>query len=596
MRPDLSAILLLTSIVVLQTTGTPVDIQVGIHPERPVALYEGPPTFRRDSRGRPFKSIIVTSKPFGIGNSGSNVVRDSSTTSSSPSTTTTAKPSISSRPLRPFIITSKPFGFVNPASNFVRDSSSTTTTTTTTPQPPIAKGTPTIPFFSISCTVGSSCSQIISARQTPTAKPTFKPYTKEEISKYKGTLSSRFPPKVDQANVDSSQSSSSTSATTTEKPATANKHLWRIRTTLSPSSTTSATTTTVTTTTTRRPSPAKNKPSSIWNGKWKWPTHIDSAAAAASEDGERVKTDSGNQRIETVTPDTVPIMVSSSMSVQREPSSASNTKPYQAVNNKQDSRVTFATSKPSTGTHNGGWFSMLAASLNVLQSHQSILQRHQPQQQQQTKATSSTPFPVRIVSRPTKPRTHPTTIAPANQDRWNSPTLTEEANSLVWKPDEGDSDQQPISPPRDIQNYHHHEVISNKGNKISLITGASTRNKQANKPQSSPTPPPEVSVSSHVIGLRVKPKSLGLPTHIEHIQGVAIETDGESTNLSDLIMKQALPPSRPSRYLQHPQRSSSLTVRNDRWNRPAQQRNVDHYPIHSFETNSGWRPLRFPTP
>jgi hypothetical protein len=43
-----------------------------------------------------------------------------------------------------------------------------------------------------------------------------------------------------------------------------------------------------------------------------------------------------------------------------------------------------------------------------------------------------------------------------------------------------------------------------------------------------------------VIGLRVKPKSLGGATFIERVQGATIETDGENVNLSDLIMKHDL--------------------------------------------------------
>jgi len=61
--------------------------------------------------------------------------------------------------------------------------------------------------------------------------------------------------------------------------------------------------------------------------------------------------------------------------------------------------------------------------------------------------------------------------------------------------------------------------------------------------------PPEVSVSSHAIGVRVKLKSLFAP-FLETIQGVSVETDGENVNLSKLIMRDhPKDMSRPSRYL-----------------------------------------------
>ncbi len=103
--------------------------------------------------------------------------------------------------LKPLVVTSRPFGFGSDYWNEIRKqrptSTTTTTTTTTTVAPPTTSteapfhegsAPVTIPFFSISCTVGSSCSQIIAARQIKTPKPTFKPYTREEINKFKGYL------------------------------------------------------------------------------------------------------------------------------------------------------------------------------------------------------------------------------------------------------------------------------------------------------------------------------------------------------------------------------------------------------------------------
>ena len=65
-----------------------VPITISVDSSRPLALYEAPATYRRDSRGRPFKSIIVTSRPFGF-DVASNDIRQKKT----PLTTTTARPS-----------------------------------------------------------------------------------------------------------------------------------------------------------------------------------------------------------------------------------------------------------------------------------------------------------------------------------------------------------------------------------------------------------------------------------------------------------------------------------------------------------------------
>ena len=629
MRRDFAALLLFSigaSLVVLTAAG-PVEIQVSVDPNRPLALYEGPQSHRRDSRGRPFKSIIVTSKPFGIGNPDSNSVQDSPSSS-----TTTPRPLNVRSTFKPFIITSKPFGFANSATNQVKDTSttSTTTSTTTTTTPsPIVKGTPTIPFFSISCTFGSSCSQIISARQTLTVKPTFKPYTKEEINKFKGTLSSRFPSKVGGAPAINLASSTTTPATAMKKTSSGTNHLWRIRTTSpAPSSTSLSTTTAAPSTTATRPNPSRSKPSNNWNNggsRWKWPTHIGSAAF---EDRERDEVDSSstNQRIETVTSVAVkstPLSAGYQQTTKKPATnfSAFNGKPYPVKpENYYENKDTFlptTTSRPNgekskvplTAANNnngGGWFSMLAASLSTLQNHQTLPQRTQQPQHQKSKTTLSTPFPVKIISRPAKlrpnyQRTTTTTAVPTlqQQDGWNPTGWTghQDANYLEWKPEKTAEPILSITL-ADNQNYHHHEVVSSKGNKISLITGA--RNKLAKQPivqqedSAAATVPPEVSVSSHVIGLKVKPKSLEGATFIEHVQGVAIETDGENVNLSDLIMKQELP-RRPARYLPHTQRNSaSSSRRDDEWGRAINRQHGSYHPNPSFGAMDGWRPVRFP--
>ena len=117
-----------------------VNLSVGLDPNRPVGLYEGPATYRRDSRGRPFKSIIIRANPF-HNNADSNLIPDrlinttSDITNQQPreeaATATTASPlpnAAPNRPFKSFLITSKPFGLGNADSNSVRDRSTSTTT------------------------------------------------------------------------------------------------------------------------------------------------------------------------------------------------------------------------------------------------------------------------------------------------------------------------------------------------------------------------------------------------------------------------------------------------------------------------------------
>ncbi|XP_057371647.1 uncharacterized protein LOC130692532 [Daphnia carinata] len=569
-------------------TAHPLDIQVGIDPNRPLALYEGPQTYRRDARGRPFKSIILTSsKLFGIG---SNLLRDSSTSSSTTATTTTTTTTPPPPPrsplnvgqrLKPFVVTSKPFGFANPASNLLRES---TTTSTTTPSPFADKATPTIPFFSISCTVGSSCSQIISARQTQTAKPTFKPYTKEEIDKFKGGLGSRFPPKIGSSSVNIQ----SPNVSTTEKPSTEKLNsLWRIRTTLPPVPTITSSTTTI------RPNPVKSKPADNWSSGWKWPAHIESAA---SENHKQDEIESSNQRVESGTSEWAAVKPSSQgqtgFSVHPVRTNIFSAKPYSAKEKHDYVKGSSILHRPegnmkipaTAGSNHASWLSLLAASLSVLHNQNHSQRPHSHLQETRTPPPPlplSEPFPMKTTSRPFKLRPD-SSVAPVEQDRWHSLALTnkEEENSLIEPKKPSGVVGYSISLPEKEEDYRHHEVISSKGNKISLITGALNRNKQTQNPvkavqnnqhkANSANLPPEVSVSSHVIGLRIKPKSLGGTAFIEHVQGTALETDGENVNLSDLIMKHDLP-QRPARFLPHRQRS-----------------------FVTFDEKSGWRPVRFP--
>lgn len=586
----LFAVFLLYAIFIVPTlTAHQLDIQVGIDPNRPLALHEGPKTYRRDARGRPFKSIILTSsKLFGIG---SNLLRDSSTSSSTTSTTTTIPPLPPRSPLnvdqrlKPFIVTSRPFGFANPAGNLLRES---TTTSTTTPSPLVDKATPTIPFFSISCTVGSSCSQIISARQTQTAKPTFKPYTKEEIDKFRGGLGSRFPPKLGSSSVNFQRPNVST----TEKPSTEKLNsLWRIRTTLPPIPTTTSSTTTT------RPNPVKSKPVDNWSSGWKWPTQIESAA---SEGHKQDEIESSNQRVESGTSKWA-VVKPSPQGFQKNQTVFSghpvrtnifSANPYSAKEKHDNVKGSSVIHRPegnvkipdTAGSNHASWLSLLAASLSVLHNQNHSKRPNSHLQETRTPPPPlphSAPFPMKTTSRPFKLRPG-SSVAPVEQDRWHSLALTnkEEENSLIESKKPSAVVGYSISLPENEENYRHHEVISSKGNKISLITGALNRNKQTQNSVkavqsnqhkvNSANLPPEVSVSSHVIGLRIKPKSLGGNTFIEHVQGTALETDGENVNLSDLIMKHDLP-QRPARFLPHRQRS-----------------------FVTFDEKSGWRPVRFP--
>lgn len=567
---------LLLIVIIFPGISSQVNMQIKLDPNRPTSLYEGPPTNRRDERGRPFKSIIVTSKPFGFA-TGTTFDRNPLSDSSSSSTTTTTERNVRSqplnngRPLKTFVVTSRPFGIADSESNSIGDA----TTTTTTQNPLLVKVLPTIPFFSISCTVGSSCSQIISARQQMTAKPTFKPYTKEEMEKFKGTLNSKLA-----SNVYANLFKSNSSTTTTEKPSTS-LHLWRIRTT--PSTTTHSSPSTTTTTTTAQPT-RNNKPSSNWSSIWKWPGQ---ATPTNKEEVKDVVIQANNQRVESVTSGSIK---TPSFGFQRNPLPTLRTKfnPFKASTPRPEEKIN------ALSANGGNWLSLLTASLSALQNHQGNSQKHALSHQPQTKATVSTPKPPLFISRPTKSRPLPTsaTTPVSHQQNWDSPTWSNEANVLNWGPEENMGKNQP----ENIQNYFQHEVISSKGNKISLITGSGNRHKTVNKPVQ-PTRynnvvlPPEVSVSSHVIGLSVKPKSLESgPAFIENVQGVAIETDGENLNLSDLIMKEDLP-RRPARYLPLTQRYPS--TRGDQPIRNPRQFYV-YRPGPSFIPASDRRLVRFP--
>ena len=397
------------------------------------------------------------------------------------------------------------------------------------------KAQPTIPFFSISCTVGSSCSQIISARQTHT-KPTFKPYTQDEISKFKGTLGSSFPSSVLTVNLGLQQTAKQTGSvqTTTVKPIS-----WRIKTTTT----------------------APSSSAVEHETKWKWPTdkEIDRNAENWNHNREKVDT-----QPTTLLPPKLSTWTPQLSADAADDSKLSDQKTSFRIKPNPVSEYQFPSTTTTHRPPTSGWISLLAATLkNGLQQQHN---KHSPESFKQPNA-----------HKPTSPPISPWIPS----DEISNSVARDPASSMGWTAE------------------NHREVVSMKGNKISLITGPSNRQKINNKPpqSSSITLPPEVSVSSHLIGLRVKPKSLNHRGNFENIQGVAVETDGENVNLSDLIMRQPLPP-RPARYLTWTQdRQRQLSARNlpqfDSTRRYYQQQDDPRH-HHFSSADSEWRPIYFP--
>ena len=236
----------------------------------------------------------------------------------------------------------------------------------------------------------------------------------------------------------------------------------------------------------------------------------------------------------------------------------------------ESTTTTAPTTTKSTTAYQGHWLSLLSATLNGLQKNQkkpastvskpTVLKPVAPSIVKETTAAPAILRPVAqtpnkyaavrpAVSKPAvvvRPVTPSVGSSSQSYDYSSSAEWSDEnQNSLVWKPESADH-QQGVITIRQPAVVSTHEIVSTKGNKISLITGS--------KRQPTPPPsyagfplPPEVSISSQVIGLKVKPKSLRHPPHVENVQGVQIETDGQDVNLSQLIMSQNIP--RPARYL-----------------------------------------------
>jgi len=259
--------------------------------------------------------------------------------------------------------------------------------------------------------------------------------------------------------------------------------------------------------------------------RWKWPIE-----ASAKEDVDEIKTTTpAPVKLSTWTPqlNNNDANVRNTVMFRIKPHPFAD---YQRYKTPGSSTISSVGSSDGGG---GGWMSLLAASLKA------GLQQSRP-------ATSESLIGFNQPAAVTK-------LAPTSITQWiSSADESITSNNIAVR--------EPVHTASSWPTENQREVITTKGNKISLITGSSNKQKltykQAAVPQTSSSSsysntnvflPPEVSVSSHVIGLRVKPKSLD-HTFVEQIQGVAVETDGEDVNLSDLIMKEPLTPPRSARF------------------------------------------------
>lgn len=399
---------------------------------------------RRTYQGRPFKAIIVTSKPLGYGNTNDqeNVIK--------------------SRPATPTAVTTE-----SPSAYKVAQ--------------------PTIPFFSISCAVGSSCSQIISARKVPTPKPTFKPYTKEDKEKLKLAYSQVFGPTALLTASLTPNKLAPTTTTTTTTPRPTTPSIWRVRTTaattLKPAITASVSSPPSTTTKSRPTLSSAIKEFAINSAlesvsKWKWPS----------------ETINRNTMVVQSNPMKLAVPISTSKPVKNGAAFSPAAAAAAAADN----------SNNKNGASMSKWLSsLIVASLNNAIA-QKINAPHVDQQKHHYNKPHVQNNEVKLVNNYNKPVEHV------------------------------DTSSEPV------QQFIGKEVINTKGHKTTIITGSSVRqqiknNQQLNNNQNVKLPP-EFTVSSHGIRLQVAPKSRG-SRYIQNYQGVDIETDGADVNLSDLIMK-----------------------------------------------------------
>lgn len=138
---------LLTLLLLSQSTCFSTTLHFSQSSDRPLALYRAPSPYQEAGKAR-LNSVIITSKPFSIGNQ-----QNSTTTHSN----------LSPEWRRELLVTSS-----NPS-----------TASSATIHPRLSGH---IPHYSIDCINGKSCSETININST--ASPTFKPYSQDVLEKF----------------------------------------------------------------------------------------------------------------------------------------------------------------------------------------------------------------------------------------------------------------------------------------------------------------------------------------------------------------------------------------------------------------------------
>jgi len=138
---------LLTLLLLSQSTCFSTTLHFSQSSDRPLALYRAPAPYQEAGKAR-LNSVIITSKPFSIGNQQNNKTTHSS---------------LNPQWRRELLVTSS-----NPS-----------TASSATIHPRLSAH---IPHYSIDCINGKSCSETININST--ASPTFKPYSQDVLEKF----------------------------------------------------------------------------------------------------------------------------------------------------------------------------------------------------------------------------------------------------------------------------------------------------------------------------------------------------------------------------------------------------------------------------
>ncbi|KDR21375.1 uncharacterized protein LOC110828104 [Zootermopsis nevadensis] len=142
---------LLTALFLSHSMCSPTTLHFSQSPDRPLALYRAPAPYQEPGKAR-LNSVIITSRPFSIGDELNNTVGSNvDTTTSDPQWRRELHVTSSHHPTSP--------------------------STTVLPRSSVH-----IPHFSIDCTNGRHCSETININTTPS--PTFKPYSQEVLEKF----------------------------------------------------------------------------------------------------------------------------------------------------------------------------------------------------------------------------------------------------------------------------------------------------------------------------------------------------------------------------------------------------------------------------